>query len=379
MTSSPSYLVLLATITLVTAEEDEFGFLDVKYEDPEATALFPLSSYKEVPQFFNYEAQETIYATYAMTTLNWSPRLAALLGARTEITTHSYAHQLSVAKSDEAYLNVLPSLHLTYHFDDRTNLRLALTSGLARPEYSRLLPVSVPVEGELLKGNPDLVATTSFGADLLLETYPRPLGLISVGCFAKRLLDPIAVRVFQQELLGQTFKTLEPVNGDAGYALGLELSLMQQLSMLDISLLRYCGIYSNYTYAFSQVDYGDLRTADGPLAGSARHAANMGIFYDNALAGTSFTVSATYRAPLLKELGSDPRNDVWFAEELHLDLSASRRLTAGLSLFIKLNNLSNESRREVYGDPYIRETYLARFHQREVYGRSGVMGISYHL
>ena len=361
--------------------EDEFGFLDVKYDDAEAVALFPLSQYAEEPQLFNYEAQETIYAGYAMTTLNWTSRLSTLVGVRGELTTHAYAHQLSVQESDEGYGNILPSAHLTYRFSKRTNLRLALTTGLARPEYLRLLPVTIPnlSEGEILQGNPDLETTRSYGVDLMFETYPRPLGLISAGLFAKRLVDPVVERNFPQEILGQTFRTRQSVNGESGHVIGLELSLVQPLSLIEIPWGRYLGLYSNYTYAFSEVDYGDLRAADGPLTGSARHAANVGLFYDNESAGTSFTLSASYRSPMFKELGNDPRNDVWFDEELHLDLSANRRLSANLDLFLKLNNLSNESRREIYGDPYSEKAQPTRFHEKETYGRSGVLGISYRL
>jgi TonB-dependent receptor len=365
----------------IALAEDEFGFLDVKYDDAAAVELFPLSQYTKEPQLFNYEAQETIYAGYAMTTLNWTSRFSTLVGVRGELTTHAYVHQLSAEESDEGYSNILPSAHLIYRFDERSNLRLALTTGLARPDYLRLLPVTIPnlSDGEILQGNPDLQTTRSYGADLMFETYPRPLGLISAGLFAKRLVDPVVERNYPQEVLEQTFRTRQSVNGESGYVLGLELSLVQPLSLTKIALLRYLGIYSNYTYAFSEVDYGDVRDRDGPLTGSARHALNGGLFYDNEPAGISFTLSASYRAPMFKELGNDPRNDIWFGEELHLDLSANRRLSAHLDLFLKLNNLSNESRREIYGDPYGEKTQPTQFHEKETYGRSGVLGISYRL
>ena len=62
-----------------------------------------------------------------------------------------------------------------------------------------------------------------------------------------------------------------------------------------------------------------------------------------------------------------------------MDLSANRRLNDNVDLFLKLNNLSNESRREIYGDPYGSEIQPTQFHEKETYGRSGVLGISYRL
>jgi TonB-dependent receptor len=315
-----------------------------------------------------------VLAGYAMGTLHWAEDVTTLLGVRAEGTAQSYEHQVSLEASDESYVNMLPSLHVTWRFRDGAQLRLALTSGLARPEYSRLLPVAVPFEGQILKGNPELVASRSYGGDLALEAYPGPLGLFSAGVFAKRILDPVVTRVSRQQLLGQTFETVEPVNGEAGTVSGVELAWVQQLAVLGLRPLRHFGLYSNYTYARSRVDYGDLRRGRHPLPKSPSHAGNVGLLYDNGTSGTALTVSANYRAPMLLRLEAQDRGDVWFEEELHVDLSVRQRLSAGWSLFLKLNNLTNEARRETFGDPRDGEW---RRRKTERYGRYGVLGVSY--
>jgi hypothetical protein len=104
--------------------------------------------------------------------------------------------------------------------------------------------------------------------------------------------------------------------------------------------------------------------------------ANLGLFYDHALAGRAFTLSFNYRAPMLKNIETEPRNDVWFDDEVHLDLSGRQRLSDHLDLFLKLNNLTDQKEREVLGNPY-RKGGGTRWRETEVYGPSGVLGLSY--
>ena len=360
----------------IATGENDFLYLDLHYDDEEALALFPLDRYGELPQLLNYDVEETVYAGYAMATLNWTPRLTSLSGVRGEITRHDNGHLAYRDTSDGTYYNILPSLHLTYRLTERTNLRLALTSGLARPEYTRLLDISAFTDDdEILKGNPDLVAAKSFGVDLLLESFPRPLGLVSAGLFAKRILDPAVVQSTRTEVLGKAFRILEPINGDAGQIWGVELSWAQQLAPLDLPLLRHTGLYSNYTYTGAEMDYGNARSDDGPLPGNARHTANLGFSYDDAFTGRALTLSLNYRSPMLKTLQLDARDDVWYDDEIHLDLSARQRLADGVEIFLKLNNLTDESEREVYGDPSTGGDLPSRRREREVYGPSGMLGL----
>ena len=361
----------------ITTGENDYPYLDLRYDDGRAVALFPLERYRELDQLLNYEVDETVYAGYAMATLNWTPRLTSLLGVRGEITHHDSRHLDLLAirrQTDGAYHNILPSLHLTCRLSERTNLRLAATSGLARPEYSFVLPiVTPPDDGEIFKGNPDLASARSYGLDLLLESFPRPLGLISVGVFAKRILDPTVVRSTRSDFAGTVYHTLEPINGDVGQLWGLELSWAQQLAALGVPLLRHTNLYCNYTHTKAEMDYGNARADNGPLPGNARHTANVGFTYDDAYLGRALTLSLNYRSPMLKTLQLGPDGDIWYDDEVHLDLSVRQGLSRHVEVFLKLNNLTNESEREMYGGPYAAGDQRRR--EREVYGRSGSLGL----
>ena len=127
-------------------------------------------------QLLNYDARETVYAAYAQQTLQWTRRLSLLWGMRYEETRHAYGHRASFVRSRAQYANVLPSLHITYRSGERSTLRLALTSGLSRPEYTRLLPITTPPsDGLILQGNPDLKATRAQGLICSLRPFPGRL------------------------------------------------------------------------------------------------------------------------------------------------------------------------------------------------------------
>ncbi|MBT4500270.1 MAG: TonB-dependent receptor, partial [Gemmatimonadetes bacterium] len=170
----------------------------------------------------------------------------------------------------------------------------------------------------------------------------------------------------------------EPINGQVGHIWGIELSLVQQLATLDLPLLRHVSLYANYTYSAAEMDYGTERTDDGPLPGSARHVANGGFFFDDHLAGRSFTLSCNYRSPMLKQIERDPRDDIWFDRQIHLDLSGRQRLTSRLDLFLKLNNLTDQGEREILGAPYD-ASIGTRWRERESYGPTGLLGLRYTL
>lgn len=356
----------------IETTENDYVFVDIHYDAARAVTLFPLANYSPVQQLLNYNAEETIYAAYLMQTVQWTPRVALVYGARYEETRHAYSHRASFETSDERYANWLPSLHLKYQLGARSQLRLALTSGLSRPEYTRLLPITTPPDdGLILQGNPQLAPTRARGIDLLFESFPDALGLFSAGLFAKRITDPTVTFSEERGL----FTLLRPINGDKGTIWGAELALTHHLRRYDLPFLRHAGLYANYTYSSAIMDYGTARADNGPLPGNARHTANLGWFYDDAHRGHALTLSLNYRAPMLKDIGATPNEDVWYEREIHVDFSARKELADHLALFAKINNLTNESERELFGNPYKKTS--TRFREKETYGRSGQLGLSW--
>ena len=367
-----------------TIGEGEFGFTDV-IVDPDDTGFLDAGRSEYLDQSSdNYDANETVLAVYGMTTLNLTEKFTILAGLRFENTQNKYntlaTESVEHEESDARYSNLLPSAHLTYRFNDKTNLRFAYSSGIARPDYVSLVPYEFRDDDarEIDKGNPELEPTTSNNLDLMFERYTSFLGFFSAGIYYKKMADIILTSSHTETLSydggSQVYEITMPINGDDDATIyGFELALNQRLNFLNVLFLDYFSIYANYTYTKAElkVDGRDL-----PLGYSPKHIANLALMYDNPKIGLSVVVSNNFRDDILLSVGDDQYTDSYFKREYHLDLSVKQKITKNLSAFLQLNNLTDQQERQYYGKPS--EDY-AKLQQWAKFNSYGTLGISFKL
>ncbi|MDZ7765868.1 MAG: TonB-dependent receptor [Melioribacteraceae bacterium] len=239
-----------------------------------------------------YDASENIYAGYLMTTINFDD-LMVLAGVRAEMTQTTYEGldllldddgqivSSTAASNDNDYTNLFPALHLRYKISPYTNIRLAYTQGIARPDYFDLAPYRwiIPDDDEIVAGNPNLKPTESKNVDLMFGHYFQGIGAINAGLFYKKLDDVIYVAA--ERIEGGSydgFDELKKVNGGSADLYGIELSWMQQFTFLP-GFLSGFGIYANYTYTETDVD---LTFSDRDvLPGQAGDVGNFGLSYEH--------------------------------------------------------------------------------------------------
>ncbi|MBI9068252.1 MAG: TonB-dependent receptor [Salinivirgaceae bacterium] len=90
------------------------------------------------------------------------------------------------------YNNLLPSVNLKYQLTEKNALRFALSKTLTLPEFKELAPFEyVSQEGDVTKGNEQLINSENYNFDLKWELFPTPKQLISVAAFYKQINDPI--------------------------------------------------------------------------------------------------------------------------------------------------------------------------------------------
>ena len=305
-----------------------------------------------------YNAGEDVYAFYVMTTVNVGD-LMILAGLRDEYTKTSYDGQellyddngdflnATPASKTNSYNNIFPNLHLKYKVSPRTNVRLAYTQGIARPNYFDLAPYRwvFPEDKEILMGNPELEPTTSINYDLMVEHYFRGIGVLSGGFFYKDMDKVAYPRIYRQE--GGPFDEYwieQPVNGGSAVLYGFELNWMQQFTFLPGALSGF-GIFGNYTYVKSEAEL-EYRDWD-ILPGQAGDVGNLGLSFEKY--GLTARLSMNYNSEYLYEVGKNEDYDRYTDEHLQVDFSASYRVIENLNLYIDLVNLTNEPRRDYYG------------------------------
>lgn len=326
----------------------------------------------------NYDAGERILAGYLRWDQNITNDLMFIAGVRVENTDLDYRGNYILDEdydnADERhnrnnYTNVLPGLTLKYDLNDRTVLRAAFTTALARPNYYALVPyVDIQREKrEITAGNPNLKATYSYNFDLLGEYYSKSVGIVSGGFFYKRLdnfifnyldIDYTAEKFaadfpgFTNPIgEGEVWEYLRPMNGRSVDMFGFEVALQRKLDFLPGRFLRNFGMMLNYTFTHSVTrgiynEDGEERT-NVSLPGTAPHMVNASLSWENSR--LSVRVSLNYTAGYLDEVASEAFGDRYYDGQLFLDANASYRIGKYVRVFFEANNLTNQPLRYYQG------------------------------
>jgi TonB-dependent receptor len=328
----------------------------------------------------NFNASERITAGYLQLEQRLSPTVGVIAGVRVERTSVDYrgyqydldTDAITPTTGGRAYTDVLPGLNLRWAADPKTVVRAAWTNSLARPNYFDLVPyreVSLD-DDELATGNSDLKATKSMNFDLGVERYFSSVGVVSLGVFHKRITDFIFH--FTQfgavdPVSGNTFSQItQPRNGAKASLTGVEAAFQRQLDFLP-GVLRYLGVYTNYTFVESGVSGLDIPGRDLeslPLLGTPKHSGNFSLSFDPPRA--SFRLAVNYQSESLDAgeggYNEDAFFDRWFAPRTDVDFSGSFQLARYARFFLEASNLTNRPLRFYQG-------VSGRLMQDEFYGR----------
>ncbi len=295
---------------------------------------------------------EDIYATYLMGSATWG-RLNVVTGARLERTEFAgKARQLStpkgiltqsvVVRNSSNYQNVLPGLHLNYALRPDLLLRLSANRTVARPSPSAMLPARRVDDDArtLTDGNPDLRVSTSDNLDVSAEYYLKPLGVISLGAFRKRIEGfyfSTASTVVGGEYDGYRLTRTEM--GRGGQVSGLEAEWQQRLSFLP-GALSGLGIGANQTWLDATGRY-PTRPGDTSLTfiGTAKRTGNLSLSYVRG--GLDLRVFYNTRGDYLSSVGARRALDIYEKQRSTLDFSSKFRVNRRLSFYLSAKNLTD--------------------------------------
>lgn len=307
----------------------------------------------------DYDATERVGAGYGMAELYLGDRAMVVAGLRVESTRVRYTGYDVLYNDDgdyestapltgsETYTQWLPSAHLRWALDPKTNVRVAFTRTLARPNYYDLVPYRLVFQEdlEMERGNATLKPTTSNNADFLVEHYFRSVGVVSGGVFYKRLADYIYPFTFEESAFGDDYDVLQPRNGDSASLRGVELAFQNRLSFLP-GALAGLGLYTNYTFTDSSATFPG-RTADASLPGQSRHVGNFAIWYERF--GFSARASWNFHGKYIDQVGESVDEDVYYDNHTQLDVNISQRVKGNIRVFADFLNLTNAPLRYYVG------------------------------
>ena len=339
----------------------------------------------------SFTTREDVYAGYLMTDLQLG-KLQIITGVRYEFTDVSYTYStlffdvegdlddIQPDSGSTTYGFVLPSLNLRYGLNANTNLRAAVSTSYARPNFGAVVP-SQEIEigaGEGTVGNPELTPVSSLNLDLLAEHYFSNVGIISGGVFYKQLQDFIYTRRFRANSFngvdfGRELELFQFQNGESATLLGAEINYQQNLSFLP-GALSGLGLYFNYTFTTSSAE---LENRDGEgmetitLPGQAPHVLNASLAYQ--YRGFNARISYNYHAAYRDELGGDASEDVFIDARGQLDFNTYYTFWDNrISVFAEFTNLNDAPFQQSVGEP-------GNYIQREFYSWWSRFGVKFQF
>jgi TonB-dependent receptor len=358
----------------------------------------------------NFTGGEKVVAAFAMQTLDVGA-LRINTGLRLENTAVNFSGNVATTPGDatgkatgpatvrrltgaQNYTDLFPSVQLRYAIDEASNLRFAVTRGIARANYSDIAP---HLSGEvcsscktkfsnLSAGNPDLKPQHAWSLDVLGEHYINGTGVLSAGVFYKRISDFIYKRQFiysgpATEFAG--YYGTEPENGGDASLLGAEFDYQQRLAFLPGGWSGL-GFDVNWTQvdsraklladtAKSAATLGSPTAREAPLPRQSKSIGNFALTYESRL--LSARAAWQYQGASIYSYGNgeaSPSGDNWFFPHSQIDASVIVNVTRDISVQLQALNLNNAVFGFFNGVPGTEYS-----NQREYYGRSFILGMKY--
>ena len=298
----------------------------------------------------SYNGGTNLKAGYGMIEQAITDRLRAIGGVRVE----NYQQQLNSFKVrtttpinvDTSFTDVMPSLHFIYALTDKTNIRLTGSRTVSRPNLREIAPFSFYdffIERDI-SGNPELVRTKVWNADLRYETYPGEGKYFAASVFYKKFDNPIE----QVQIAGTNTLTWENVPSAVDF--GIELEGRWKLNTIAAALSDFT-VFGNVSYIYSDVDITELGAGqlERPLYGQSPYLVNVGLNYNNSDAGLSSTLLFNQVGRRIWLVGLDVDPHTWEAPRSILDFQITKDFGKYLEMKLTVGDILN-SRANFYQD-----------------------------
>jgi carboxypeptidase-like protein/TonB-dependent receptor-like protein len=295
---------------------------------------------------YRYLANTILNAGYLQFDNQFSEKLRAVWGLRVEDYDQVVG---SMKTSDPRHVHsrvtdYLPAVNLTYKLNNITNLRLAGSQTVIRPEFRELSTYAFfDFElGATILGNPQLQRTKVTNFDIRYELYPRAGELLTVGVFYKYFENPIEL-YFNQSGVG-TSNTFNYINADNATSYGTEIEFRKRLDFA--SGLKNFTVQGNVSYIYNRVKKENAQL-DRPMQGQSPYLINAGIQYDVEKIGLNTTLLFNVIGRRILYVGNQDVPSIWEAPRPLSDLQIAKKILCNKGE-IKLNLTDFLNRRAYY-------------------------------
>ena len=353
---------------------NNFGVVDTTYFDqyPDSVRRYEIG-YHYVNQINNknfYDGKQNIGAAYLMGVYNVLPKLKLIAGVRLETTDMEVvSRDTATPKAIIDLTDPLYSANLIYSLTEKSNLRLAATQTLARPNMRELSPFVQfdNKNGFFNIGNPNLKRTLIQNYDIRYEYYPDFGELIAASIFYKRFENPI-LRTFSAT---STIPELGYLNTEDAIVYGVEFELRKNLGFFG-GFMENFFIGSNFAlikseYKIPAAELAASRQIDStysqttrPFQSQAPYIANAVLSYINAEKGWESSLSFNVSGRRLFNISLAATPDVYEEPFPLLNFNLSKKFGGHYKVGLSARNIlnpNNKKTQDFKGTKYVAESY----------------------
>jgi outer membrane receptor protein involved in Fe transport len=352
---------------------DNMGVIDTIRDASGNTKQYTIG-YHYINQINNknfYTGSQDIAAGYLMAVYSVTDKLKLVGGVRAERTQlYVESRDTTLKPSELDITDFLYSGNIIYALTDKSNLRLAATKTLARPNLRELAPFEQfdTKNGFFNIGNPNLKRTIIQNYDIRYEIYPDLGELIAVSLFYKNFSDPI-LRTFSPTA---TIPELGYLNIDEAAVYGAELELRKNLGFVGNTFKNFYFTTNlaliRSEYKIPEAEIKASKTVDPaydqtvrPFQGQAPFIVNAILSYANQDLGLESSVAFNVSGRRLYNISLSAVPDVYEAPFPLLTYTISKKLGDHIQLGFSAKNLLNPANRKLQinkGIEYVAEEFL---------------------
>lgn len=175
----------------------------------------------------------------------------------------SFTDPYKKIKLDKTYF--LPSLNFKYTVNTNSNLRFAASKTYTKPVLMEAYPIEyINPDGTSMRGNPTLINSDNYNADLKYELFPNSKEMIAIGVFGKLLNNPIERTISNAASTNITTFT----NSNKATLYGVEFEYILALERISKNLSNF-SIGFNTSLMDTKVDVASSIGAVGTIESNA--------------------------------------------------------------------------------------------------------------
>jgi len=220
--------------------------------------------------------------------------------------------------------DLLPAANITFKVNPKTNIRVAGSQTLVRPEFRELSNFAFYdfEVGATFMGDNTLQRTKITNFDLRYEVYPRAGETVTAGVFFKHFDEPVEL-LLNQSGAGSS-STFNYVNASSAKSYGVEFEFRKKLDFISSNFKNFT-LQGNFSYIYNRVQF-ENNNLDRPMQGQSPYLINAGLLYDAAKPGITATILFNKIGRRILYVGSDEVPVIWEAPRPLLDFQFTKKI-----------------------------------------------------